>query len=239
MKKVFVLFAVAVFGTCFTSSLYAEVKEEKVSLEVGADLVSSYVWRGQDCGGFSIQPAATLTFCKPNISLGVWASAELFDTKVVANMAEFDLSLSWSPTDALSIGLTDYYFCDDYYLRHWNFSGFASHCLELNLGYDFGPVALSWNTCLTGDDYNSKGDRAYSSYVEASAPFMLGGVDCSVAVGVLPWEDAFTSGGKNTGFNVCNLSLTASKELKGLPVMGQITYNPQLETTYFVVGLSF
>lgn len=238
MKKVMMIAAISgLFLMTATPAKAAD--DEKVSMEVSADVVSSYIWRGQDCGGFSIQPAATITFNKPAISFGVWASAELFDTKITANMAEFDLSLSWAPTEALSIGFTDYYFCNDYYLRNWNFSGYSSHNLELNLSYDFGPVALSWNTCLTGADYNSEGDRAYSSYIEASAPFKLGGLDCSGAIGILPWEDSLTSCGMNTGFNVCNLSFTASKEIGSLPMSGQIVYNPQTEATYFVVGISF
>lgn len=214
-------------------------ENEKVSLEVSADVVSSYVWRGFDCGGFSVQPAATVTFHKPGISLGVWASAELFQKSAFANMNEFDLSLSWSPVEALSVGLTDYHFCDGNYIRNWDFSGSSVHNLELNVSYDFGPVAVAWNTCLTGYDYNSNGDRAYSSYCEVSAPFKLGGLDCAGAVGILPWEDAMTSGGANTGFNVCNLSFTASKEVGSLPVSGQIVYNPQTEATYFVIGVSF
>jgi len=44
---------------------------------------------------------------------------------------------------------------------------------------------------------------------------------------------------RSEGFNVTNIAFTANKELKGLPFMGQVVYNPQLETTYFVVGLTF
>jgi len=213
--------------------------DEKVSLEVGADVVSSYVWRGYSCGGFSIQPAATLTFNKPGISFGVWASAELFENSQFANMNEFDLALTWAPTEALSVGLTDYHFCNGNYIRDWNFSGTAVHNLELNLSYDFGPLAVAWNTCLTGNDYNADGDRAYSSYCEVSAPFKLGGLDCSGAVGMIPWEDSFTSGSSTSGFCVCNLSFTASKEIGKIPVSGQVVYNPRSEATYFVVGVSF
>ncbi len=213
--------------------------DEKVSLEFGADVVSSYIWRGYSCGGFSVQPSATVTFNKTGISLGAWASAELFENASFANMNEFDLTLSYSPIEALSVGLTDYHFCNGNYIRDWNFSGTATHNLELNVSYDFGPVAVAWNTCLTGADYNSEGDRAYSSYFEVSAPFKLGGFDCSGAVGVLPWEDSFTSGGDNGGFNVCNLSFTAAKEIGKIPFSGQIIYNPQSEATYFVVGVSF
>lgn len=238
MKKVFVL--AALMGMMAAPAVVmAEDAEEKVSLEVGADLVSSYVWRGQACGGFSVQPSATVTFTKPGISFGVWASAELFENSTFANMKEFDLSLSWSPIEALSVGLTDYHFCGGEYIRAWDFSGASSHNLEFNASYDFGPVAVAWNTVLTGADYNSEGDRCYSSYFEVSAPFTLGGVECSGAVGILPWEESFTALGDNTGFNVCNLSFTASKELKGIPFMGQVVYNPQSEATYFVVGLTF
>lgn len=224
--------------------------EGGVELEVGADLVSSYVWRGQNCGGFSIQPGATLSW--KGLSLGVWASAELFaHESSVANMAEFDLSLAYE-IGGLSVGVTDYTYCTGDYLSNWSFNQSSAHQLELNLGYDFGPVALSWNTVLAGPDRKCyevvgmdgepseiyEGKRLYSSYVEITAPFTLGGVDCSVALGAIPWEDAFTAAG-NKNFNVVNCSLTAGKELKGIPFTGQIIYNPQSEATFFVVGVSF
>jgi len=246
MKKLFtgVLVATMAWGA---APSYAE---GGVELEVGADLVSSYVWRGQDCGGFSIQPGATLSW--KGFSLGVWASAELLNNESsVANMAEFDLSLAYE-IGGLSVGVTDYTYCTGDYLSGWNFSQSSVHQLELNLGYDFGPVAFSWNTVLAGPDRKCYeivgadgeasevyyGDRLYSSYVEISAPFKLGGVDCSAAVGAIPWEDAFTAVG-NKKFNVVNCSLTAEKELKGIPFMGQVVYNPQSEATFFVVGVSF
>lgn len=236
MKKV-MMFAV-LSGMSLTMAIPASATgDEKVSAEIGADLVSSYIWRGTDCGGFSVQPAATFTWKRSGISLGVWASAELFEQTNFANMSEFDLALSWSASDALSIGVTDYYFCDGKYLSHWDFSGRSLHNLELNLSYDFGPVALAWNTCLTGNDYKGNGKRAYSTYCEITAPFKLGNVDFTGAVGILPWEDSFTTGGQDAG--VCNLSLTAEKEVCKLPFSGSIIYNPQSETTFFVVGLSF
>ena len=238
MKKVMTLAAVSgMFLMTATPAMAAD--DEKVSFEVGADVVSSYIWRGQACGGFSAQPSATITFNKPGLSVGAWASAELFQNSTFANMNEFDLSLSWSPVEALSFGFTDYHFCGGEYWRSWDFCGAASHNLEVNLSYDFGPLAIAWNTCLTGSDYKANGDRAYSSYCEVSAPFTLGSVECSGAVGIIPWEDSFTSLGTNDGFNVVNVALTASKEVGKLPVMGQIVFNPQTEGTYFVIGVSF
>lgn len=238
MKKVMYAVASCMMLIPATSAL-AEENEEKVTLEVGADMVSAYVWRGQDCGGFSIQPSATLTWNRPSISLGVWASAELFEGSQFANMNEFDIALSWSPCEAFSIGVTDYHFCDGNYWRDWNFSGNAVHNLELNASYDFGPLSVAWNTCLTGADYNNDGKRIYSTYVEVAAPFTIGGVECEGTVGVLPWTDSFTSGGENASFNVCNVAVKAQKEVKGIPFFGQIVLNPQTEGTYFVFGVSF
>lgn len=49
-----------------------------------------------------------------------------------------------------------------------------------------------------------------SSYLELSAPFTLGGVDWSAAVGVVPFATDFYGTEK---FALVNLSLTASKEI--------------------------
>lgn len=232
MKKTFLSLCIA----CLGISPVLASDDESVELEIGADVVSTYVWRGQDCGGFSIQPGASLSW--KGLSFEVWASAEVFNSDNVANLKEFDLILSYE-VGGLTVGVTDYSYCAGKYLSDWTFNGNSTHQLEANLSYDFGPVALAWNTVLTGDDYNSDGDRAYSSYVEISAPFKLGGLECSAAVGACPWEDSFTTGGENQGFNVVNCSFTATKELKGIPFMGQIVYNPQSEATFFVVGVSF
>lgn len=238
MKTVFFSSLSAASLSLVCVSAMAAEPVSPVSVSVGADVVSSYVWRGQDCGGFSVQPSVEFAWDKAGLTLGVWASAELFENSSVANMNEFDLSLSWSPIEALSIGVTDYYFYGDKYFGTWNFGGEASHNLEMNLGYDFGPLALSWNTVLTGPDYNVKGDRAYTTYVEVTAPWKMGGVECEAALGASLWDDAFTQAGTD-GFKVCNVSLKASKELLKLPFFGQIVANPASDKVFFVVGLSF
>ena len=217
---------------------FAQDSSPAVSLSAGADLVSSYLWRGQACGGFSVQPSLSLTWDKPGITLGAWASAELFEKNEGMNMTEFDLSLSWSPIEPLSIGVTDYYFYGGNYFGSWDFGCGSTHFLEANLSYDFGPLALSWNTCLTGCDYTCEGDRAYTTYVEVSAPWKVGSIEGSAAVGASLWDDSFVQAGTDS-FKVCNVSLTASKEVLGLPLFGQIVANPASDKVFFVVGLSF
>lgn len=236
MKKI-----VTVMMLTSVSLMTAHASEPDVTLDFGAELVSSYIWRGQELGGFSLQPSATLTWNKPGLSLGVWASAELFETAAAINMTEFDFSLTWSPIEALSVGLTDYYLSGNSYFGGWRWNSTASHNLEVNVGYDFGPLAVSWNTCLTGPDHtysDGKIERNYSTYVELSAPYKISGIEGNVAVGACLWEDCFTAVG-NQEFNVCNISLTATKQLFGLPFKGQVIFNPQSDNAYFVIGVAF
>lgn len=237
MKKAFIF--AALVAVSLPAALRAEEPEPAVTFSVGADVVSSYIWRGQNLGGLSVQPSATVTFNKPGISLGAWASAELFSSGQSVNMREFDLVATWSPIDALSISVTDYYFCSANYLSAWTFGYDSSHTIEGGLSYDFGPLALAWNTVFAGVDHNEEnGERSYSTYVELSAPYKLCGVEGKAAIGASLWEDSYTQAGTD-GFKVCNISLSANKELFNVPFMGQIVFNPYADKVFFVVGLSF
>ena len=223
-----------------TSVAKAEEPAKSISLEASADIVSSYIWRGQDCAGFSIQPSLTISSEKTGLSFNAWGSVELFENRDWANMTEFDLALSWSK-GGFSLGLTDYNFCTGKYFGDWNFSSTASHNLEANLGYDFGPLALSWNTCLTGADHrvNDKGElkRNYTTYFEISAPWKLAGVEGSAAVGASLWNDGFVNF-ENDKFSVCNISVTATKEFFKLPFSASVIANPQKDKVFFVIGVT-
>ena len=63
--------------------------QDKVEASVGADLVSGYIWRGQDLGNVSIQPSLSIAY--KGFSLSAWGSVgfEKSDTK------EFDLTLGY------------------------------------------------------------------------------------------------------------------------------------------------
>lgn len=242
MKKVSLVMGMALTAMCLGNEARAEEPEKSVTLEIGADVVSSYVWRGMDCAGFSIQPGATITWQKAGISLGAWASVELMDGHEWANMSEFDLELAWN-IEGLTLGLTDYNFCSGKYWSGWRWNASGTHFLEANIAYDFGPLALAWNTLLAGPDhtFNEEGkpeDRCYSTYVELSAPWKLGGLEGSAAVGASLWDDTFSAPG-NEGFNVCNIALTATKEVAGIPLSASVITNPQSDRTFFVLGISF
>lgn len=208
--------------------------QDKVEASVGADLVSGYVWRGQDLGGVSLQPSASIAY--KGFSLGAWGSVGLEST----DAKEFDLTLGYS-AGGFSISVTDYWFNSGPGYFHYGARSTA-HVFEGQLGYDFGPLAVNWYTNFAGaDGLNEDGDRAYSSYISVAAPFTLGGLDWTAEVGATPWATDFY--GAN-GFAVCDVSLGVSKEVKitdsfSLPLFAKATWNPRTEGAYFVAGISF
>ena len=208
--------------------------QDKVEASAGVDLVSGYVWRGQDLGGVSLQPSASIAY--KGFSLGAWGSVgiESSDTK------EFDLILGYS-TGGFSVSVTDYWFNGGPGYFHYGARNTA-HVFEGQIGYDFGLLAINWYTNFAGaDGVNKEGDRAYSSYLSLVAPFSLGGLDWTAEIGATPWATDFYG---SNGFAVCDVSLGANKEIKitdsfSLPLFVKATWNPRTEGAYFVAGLSF
>lgn len=208
--------------------------QDKVEVSVGIDLVSGYIWRGQDLGGVSLQPSASVAY--KGFSLEAWGSVgiESKDDK------ELDLTLGYS-TGGFSVSITDYWFNSGPGYFHYGARNTA-HLWEGQIGYDFGPLAVNWYTNFAGaDGWNKKGDRAYSSYISLAAPFKLGGLDWTAEVGATPWATDFYSA---NGFAVCDVSLGVSKEIKitdsfSLPLFAKATWNPRTEGAYFVAGISF
>lgn len=225
----------AIVGLTSASTVKAQ---DKVEASVGADLVSSYIWRGQDLGGVSIQPGASLSY--KGLSLSAWGSVG-FDG---ADAKEFDLTLSYT-YGGFSIGVTDYWFDRDSEGLPTRYSNYKdSHTFEVTLGYDFGPLAVNWYTNFAGSvGMNEDGDDAYASYLSVSAPFTLGGIDWSAEVGATPWANDFYNG-YSDGFKVSSVSIRASKEIKitdsfSLPLWAQGIWNPTTKGAYFVAGISF
>ncbi len=230
-KKMMLLFAI--MGLASTSAVKAQ---DKVEASVGADLVSGYIWRGQDLGDVSVQPAVGLSY--KGFSLSAWGSVgfDATDTK------EFDLTLGYG-YGGFSIAVTDYWFTSyDSPARYSDYKN--AHTFEVGVGYDFGPLAVNWFTNFAGSvGENEKGKDAYASYVSISAPFKLGGIDWNAEIGATPWANDFYNG-YSDGFKVSAISLQASKEIKvtdsfSLPLWAQAIWNPTTKGAYFVAGISF
>ena len=210
--------------------------QERIEATVQADVVSRYIWRGQDLGEVSLQP--TLGLAYKGLSLTAWGNVGLSDP---SDTEEFDLTLAYS-TGGFNIGVTDYWFNtpNDRYFSYAAHE--TSHVFEANIGYDFGPVAVQWYTNFAGNDgVNKSGKRAYSSYFEVSAPFRLAGCDWTAAVGAVPY--ATTSYSNANGFAVTNVSVRATKDVRitktfSLPLFAGVTANPSTEKAYMVFGFT-
>ena len=205
-----------------------------VKANIGVDLVNQYIWRGQDLGEVSLQP--TLGVEWKGLSLSAWGNVGISD---FIDDKELDLTLAYSIA-GFNIGVTDYWFGKGSYFQYKNDK--TTHIFESNLGYDFGFLNVQWFTNFAGDDgLNKDGKRAYSSYLQLTAPFRLGGLDWAATLGVVPY--ATTSYNAN-GFCVTDISLRATKdfvikEKYHLPVFAGLTANPRDEKVYLLFGVSF
>ncbi|MBO4964510.1 MAG: hypothetical protein J6C65_06190 [Prevotella sp.] len=218
--------------------------QDDVEASVGADIVSGYVWRGQDLGSGALQPSASVSY--KGFSLGAWGSYGIVNSD---DTKELDFTLSYS-TGGLTIGVTDYWFsgveAKDRYFMYSAHS--TAHVFEANLGYDFGVCSVNWYTNFAGSDYKADGKRAYSSYLEVAAPFKLGGIDWDAAVGIVPFESSATyltnPDTPVDGLAVTNVTLKASKNIKitdsfSLPMFAAVTANPNSGKMYLTAGVSF
>ncbi len=217
-------------------ALPAFVKD--VETTIAADVVSQYIWRGQDLGNVSLQP--TLGVGYKGFSLTAWGSVGLSEPK---DTKEFDLTVAYT-IGRLNVGVTDYWFDagldpDNRYFKYGAHE--TNHVFEANIGYDFGLLSVQWFTNFAGNDgVNKHGHRAYSSYMEVTAPFRLATCDWTAAVGAVPYATSFYN---TNGFAVTNLSLKATKSIRvtdtfAIPIYGQIVANPRSQKAYLVVGFT-
>ena len=231
MKKFYIL-AISVL------SGFAAQAQETVETTISTDVVSSYIWRGQDLGSAAVQP--TLGIDYKGFSLSAWGSYGLVNT---ADTKEFDLTLAYT-IGGFNIGMTDYWFDRgglDPENRYFKYDAHGTnHVFEATVGYDFGVASVQWFTNFTGNDYKADGKRAYSSYMEVVVPFKLSAIEWTATAGAVPSESV--QYGTN-GFAVTNLALKATKDIKitdsfSVPVFGQVAANPCSQKAYLVFGFT-
>ncbi|MDR1416709.1 MAG: hypothetical protein LBJ57_04750 [Prevotellaceae bacterium] len=234
-------------------------KESGVNFSVGADMVSSYVWRGAYQSGVAVQPSVGVELA--GFSLSSWGSVD-----VGSGFKEVDFTLSYSIA-GLDVAVTDYWWSGEsaygYFSRGNSYDPsnldkkVSDHLFEATLAYTLPaerfPLKLSWSTFFAGNDFKyddaGKPSRAFSTYIEALYPFTVKGVSLDAALGVRPWESPSYEPANpplyySHGLAVVNVSLKATKELKitdsfTLPVFGQLIFNPNSEDVFLVFGVSF
>lgn len=202
------------------------------TINLGADIMSRYVWRGADFGeSMSIQPS--LSFSSGGLTVGSWGAYAVNPESSGAN--EHDLYASYAIETSggtVALGVTDYYFPNSG--AFFDFDG--AHQIEPSLSYsgpESFPISLYGGVFVHNEPDNSV-------YLEASYPFSIESVDLSVIVGGTPAESGFY-GTDSAG--IINTSLSASRSIPitdsfSLPVSVSYILNPYAEKTFFVFGVS-
>ena len=231
MKKIVLL----AMGLVISMATFAQ---DKIETTISGDIVSRYIWRGQDLGDVSLQP--TLGIGYKGLSLTAWGNVGLSNP---SDTKEFDLTLAYT-IGGFNFGVTDYWLSEglDPEARYFKYDAHGTnHVFEANIGYDFGVASIQWYTNFAGNDGTNKdGKRAYSSYAEIVVPFKLSAIDWTATVGAVPYATDYYG---TTGFAVTNLSLKATKDIKitdsfSIPIFGQIVGNPCSQKAYLVFGFT-
>ena len=212
--------------------------KKRIATTVAADVVSQFIWRGQDLGDVSLQP--TLGISYKGLSLTAWGSVGVSNSD---DDKEIDLTIAYTH-GGWNVGITDYWTTsgNDPDARYFRYNAHSTNYIfEANLGYDFGFASLQWYTNFAGNTgMNSDGKRVYSSYVEAEVPFRLTGVDWTAKAGIVPYAtDAYDT----DGFAITNLSLRATKSIQvtntfTIPLFGELVANPCSQKAFLVFGFT-
>ena len=217
-------------------------EKEKLEVNVGADIVSGYVWRGvyQAGSGVSVQPSLGIEY--KGLSVGAWGSTSLNE-----GFKELDFSIGYE-IKGFSIGVTDYWWAGQG-ASFYNYY-FDSHLIEGAVGYHFGekvPLSVEWHTFFAGNlDKDAAGKRQYSSYVQIGYDFKIKNVEFTAAIGAAPWNSPawLTPAGDKKGFQISNISLTAAKKIRitdhySLPIFVQAVASPATNDANLIFGISF
>lgn len=231
MKKVLVMAAALVAAVC---SAKAEVE---FAYDAGAELVSSYIWRGQYNGGLSLQPDLEIGYdgSYSSLRIGAWGNIGASDwmfkkdqgdgTGYTKFMPEIDIVGSFTAC-GLSVGFNHYYYCDGSNFFSWKSvaeldGSDNTSTTEVWAGYNFGHwnekagLYFNWYTTVAGQDlvYDAASNpkRAWSSYFEVGYDYTIEkiGLTLGAVVGMSPWESPIYG---NEKFAVTNVSVKLNQE---------------------------
>ena len=190
---------------------------------MGADFVTSYIWRGSRQGsGPHIQPF--LEFSAGIFTAGAWGTTDL------NGYEEADIWFSFELPGGFHLGMQDYYLPE---LPYFDFnSDGGSHAFELNLDWESEIVWLSANCII--NEAGGIGSYGRDLYFEAGFSFEQVSLFMGAGNG---WHTV------EGGFNVCNLGLETAREIRitdsfVLPVRAQLVFNPDREQLFVTAGIT-
>jgi hypothetical protein len=221
------------------TGILAQDDERKATVDVSADLVSRYVWRGMILSSSpAVQPSLSLTLNK--VSIGSWASYSLNPELY----QEVDLFVTYE-TEYIAFTVNDYYnpgefqsFTGDYFHLA---KDSTRHTLEgmitLN-GPESFPLSLMAGVMFYGNDRDENGKNLYSTYLELSYTSNVHDTEVMPFIGITPCKGYY-----GEKFGVVNLGISAAKQIQltdkiQIPLKGSFVLNPQRENVYFVIGIT-
>ncbi len=226
MRKIWVFFGLLLFHVSAISAV--------AQVDLGADLVNRYIWRGRDVGA-NLPHIHPYLYCDiKNLQVGAWGAYPLQSTPEGTH-EEIDFYFTYNipfGENSVSVGVTDYYLAkNDIGDFH---DGDGAHTLELSVGYS-GVVSLTG----TVNFYN---DQDNSMYIEFGYPREVKGVSLKFFAGAVLGKSPDWYGYEEAA--LANLGLTATKEIKmtenfSLPLSVSLVANPKVKTSYLVLGVSF
>ncbi|MEN6618082.1 MAG: hypothetical protein ABFC28_01050 [Rikenellaceae bacterium] len=245
LKLIFV-FILLLFSNTSKSQ---DISVSKIKLNLSADIMSRYIWRGSDYGNSpNIQP--TLSLSMANFEIGCWSAvATNNDYKEVDLYAKYTYK-------KISLIFTDYYIPsingsssspDNRYFIYGDKK--TAHSFEGSLlfkgGEDF-PLWLQGSVFFYGNDkrwgYDAEKDITnktyYSSYFEAGYTFAIQEKSVDLFIGFTPSAGAY---GNTLG--VVNVGITGYYKIKisevfELPLKTSLVFNPQTSNVYIAFGIT-
>ena len=242
MKKIlFTLILASTYLTAQETPESAKENSSKNNFDIGADIQSRYIWRGLQFGGNSPSIQPTIEYSTGKFALGVWGAYSLGGDNT---SQETDLYLTYSPSETISITVTDYFFptegVQNNYFEYGNATGHVYEAMLSFSGTKKFPIDLTVATNFAGADKNNN-DQSYSTYLEAGYATKINDTGIRFFAGGVIGDN----GGYylTNGSGIINIGISAEKELKitnsySLPVNAALAVNPDQENIYLTFGFS-
>lgn len=234
MRKFIVTIRFLIYSLMFIGSpaLFAQTDTiPALSATVSVDLVSHYIWRGQDYGQTpSVQPGLSATW--KDFTLGYWGAYRIagsgdheFDFYLEKTVGPVTFSIwdYWSICDTTSNDFLDYK------------KNTTSHLLEAQVLLS-GGEKLPFN--LLGSYFFYGADPTKSMYIELQYVHSFGTIDTQIFAGFQPKGEFYAS---KAAF--VNVGCSATKSLKmtkkwSIPLSLSLNYNPDIQKVYLVGGIT-
>ncbi len=213
--------------------------------KIGADVVSSYVWRGTEISVFNgglgdspaIQPALSYTFPGIGVVVGAWGSYAVTENSG-HRYKEVDLYVA-VPVGPFTLTATDYYvpFVGGTN-RTFDFSSDGPNVVEVSVGYAKDNLSLLAAINVAGNTGSSSNGVQNAKYFEAGYKFYS--KDGYTAKGVVGLGDEDFYGDqfgiqKTGNIALVNTGISVSKDR----YTASYVYNPDTEASHLVFMASF